>query len=434
MQFSSKEGIKFHSSKAEREFQERAGRIADAIQLKVPDRVPIVPFAHFFPTLYAGVSLKEAMYDYSKAYIAWKKTYMDFMWDAVVPPHTYSARLFDIVRPKLLFWPGHGVSDKAPAYQFIEPGQKLRGQIQYDYMKPEEYNWFLDDPSDYLVRGYLPRAFEILKPFRNLPPMHGITHWYLEIVNVLATPKFEEAFKALAEAANEANKWLQSFSSFIQEIKSLGFPIMPLPFTHDPFDYIADFHRGTHGALIDMFRRPDKLLKVCEKITPWMIQKGVTGAKLFGNPVVGIYLHKGILMNLEQYKKFYWPPLRNVITALIEQDLIPYVYAEGDYTPYLEIIKDIPKGRAIYHLGAKTDIFKAKEMLRDTACLIGGLPNWLVIAGTTQDVKEYCKKLIESVGEGGGFIMSIEEPLNEAKSENMKAMTDFTKEYGVYKK
>ena len=135
---------------------------------------------------------------------------------------------------------------------------------------------------------------------------------------------------------------------------------------------------------------------------------------------------------LVQYKKFYWPTLRKVIIELIEHDLIPYVYTEGDYTPFLEIIKDVPKGRVIYHI--EKDIFKAKEVLGDVACLTGGPPNSLLIAGTPQEVKEYCRKVIEVVGEGGGFIMDAELPIVEAKPENMKAMTDAIMEYGVYKK
>ena len=53
--------------------------------------------------------------------------------------------------------------------------------------------------------------------------------------------------------------------------------------------------------------------------------------------------------------------------------------------------------------------------------------------GTSQEVKDYCKKLIDTVGKGGGFIMSNGAFLNEAKPENVKAMIDFTKEYGVHK-
>ena len=48
------------------------------------------------------------------------------------------------------------------------------------------------------------------------------------------------------------------------------------------------------------------------------------------------------------------------------------------------------------------------------------------------DVKAYCKKLIDVVGKGGGFIMDSSTVIDDAKPENVKAMIDFTKEYGVY--
>ena len=71
----------------EKLYQERKKRIEDAIQLRVPDRVPIVPFFHFFPARYAGISFAEAMYDYDKVGMASKKTIMDFQPDMYVNPY-----------------------------------------------------------------------------------------------------------------------------------------------------------------------------------------------------------------------------------------------------------------------------------------------------------------------------------------------------------
>lgn len=45
---------------------------------------------------------------------------------------------------------------------------------------------------------------------------------------------------------------------------------------------------------------------------------------------------------------------------------------------------------------------------------------------------KYCKKVIDVVAEGGGFILDAELPLITAKPENVRAMVEFTREYGVY--
>ena len=431
-QWASKEGIQFVDSEAERQFEERAQRIATAIQLKVPDRIPIAPNSGFFPLTYTGISLRDAMRDYDKAYTAWRKTIADFKWDAAMPPITNSEKILEIMKFKQCIWPGHGLKDDAKMYQFVEPGQKIKGEVSYDPMKIEEYDWFIEDPSDYIIRAFLPRISEALKPFSNIYPLHGISFWGRSIFTSLAGPNFDKAFLALAEAAREANKWYQSFVGFLREIKNRGFPIFTMSGTTAPFDRIANYFRGTREIFTDIFRIPDKVKAACERVTPFMIDAGISSAKATNNPIVLLYLHKGAFMNINQYKEFYWPTLKKVLVKLIDNDLIPYVYTEGDYTRYLEVIRDMPKGKIIYHV--EKDIFKAKEILGDKFCLTGGLPASKLYTSSSQEIKEYCKKAFEELGEGGGFILDADAALAEARPENLKAVNEAILKYGTYKK
>ena len=63
---------------------------------------------------------------------------------------------------------------------------------------------------------------------------------------------------------------------------------------------------------------------------------------------------------------------------------------------------------------------------------MGDVPMSLLSTGTVDQVKEYCKKLIDTAGKDGGFIMSSAANLDDAKLDNVKALVDFTREYGVY--
>lgn len=49
-----------------------------------------------------------------------------------------------------------------------------------------------------------------------------------------------------------------------------------------------------------------------------------------------------------------------------------------------------------------------------------------------EDVKKYCKWLIDVVGKDGGLIVGPRSVVDEVKMENLKAMIDFTREYGKY--
>lgn len=137
-------------------------------------------------------------------------------------------------------------------------------------------------------------------------------------------------------------------------------------------------------------------------------------------------------MSLKQFETFYWPTLKGLILGLIEAGLTPCPFFEGDYTSRLEYLLELPRGKVLGHFD-NSDMHKVKEVLGKKMCIMGNAPSSLLQTGTQQDVKDYCQKLIDVVGTGGGFILSPRSSIDEAKPENIKAMLDFTKEYGIYK-
>jgi uroporphyrinogen-III decarboxylase len=270
-----------------------------------------------------------------------------------------------------------------------------------------------------------------------LPSFNSWFGYYLGIVgnvSFFGIPEIAGALEALQKAGAEALRWLTHVREETQEIMSMGFPDILGGHSAAPFDVIGDWFRGTRGIMLDMYRHPDKLIKAMERLVPIQISMGANLSKRMGKPVAMLMLHKGLdsFMSNEQYKKFYWPTLRKVMMGLIDQGLVPMPLFEGEYTSRLEIIKDIPKGKAIYWF-EEVDIYKAKEILGDTVCFRGNVPGSLLYAGNPQQVKNYVKELIDVVGKGGGLMVDCGIWFDEAKHENVKAMIDFTKEYEVYK-
>jgi uroporphyrinogen-III decarboxylase len=137
-------------------------------------------------------------------------------------------------------------------------------------------------------------------------------------------------------------------------------------------------------------------------------------------------------MSEKQYEKFYWPTFRKVILGLIEEGCVPILFAEGKYNNRLEIIKDLPRGKVMWHFD-QTDMFRAKKILGDNACIAGNVSASLLRTGTPQEVKEYCRKLIEVCGEGGGFILTGGASIDRGDPANLRAMMEAAEEYGVYK-
>jgi uroporphyrinogen-III decarboxylase len=185
--------------------------------------------------------------------------------------------------------------------------------------------------------------------------------------------------------------------------------------------------------MVDMYDRPDQLLTVMEKLVPIAVKMALDPARDSGHPIIGFMLHKGAdgFMSPEQFKTFYWPPLKKVMLGLIEAGFVPLLLCEGSYTSRLETIADIPRGKCIYWF-ENVDWAKAKAILGDTACIRGGVPASILFTGTTQQMKDCIKQLIDVVGKGGGLIVDCGLWFDEARHENVKTMVEFTKEYGVY--
>jgi uroporphyrinogen-III decarboxylase len=246
----------------------------------------------------------------------------------------------------------------------------------------------------------------------------------------------QQAFQTFLEAGQAIMEWI----SAVGPIEGASIAVLGLPptiggFTKAPFDTLGDTLRGTRGIMLDMYRQPDKLIAAMERLVPIAIEMGVRNANSGDNPLVFIPLHKGAdgFMSNADFEKFYWPTLKAVILGLIEAGTVPYLFVEGGYNQRLDIITDpdIPAGHTVWAFD-HTDMNEVKKKLGGWACFAGNVPGSLLKAGTPQEVEAYVKKLIDEVAQDGGYILSNGAVIDDTNPENLHAMIDTGKEYGVY--
>lgn len=406
-------------------YETREKRITNAIGLGVPDRVPITASFYFFPARYYGCTIEELMYDPDKLWEYQLRATLEFEPDLAQNPFglTFLGPLLEALDYKQMQWPGRQLGPDAP-YQFVEG----------EYMKVDEYDHFFSDPMDFVVRKYWPRISGALKGLEKLTSLRNFTHYMgLGAFGVFSLPEMQEALDTLSKAGREAERVGGYSRRFEEKLREEGFPTQGGALAQAPFDLLGDFLRGTKGLMLDMYRRPDTVVKACEMLLPLEIQRGIDSARMTNSKLVFIALHKGLdgFMSLKQFNTFYWPTLRELTIALVNEGLTPYLFWEGDCTSRLEYIRDIPAGKAVYRFEA-TDMMKAKDILEDRVCIRGNVPISLLATGAPDDVRSYCKKLIDYVGKDGGFIMDSSAGLTDARPENVRTMFEFTKEYGVY--
>lgn len=414
----------FNNHTAGEAYRKRVTRFINAITLEKPDRVPVILPAGDFPLHYAGLTLKEAMYDNNRLCAAYMKFFDEFESDTFSSPVMVpSGKASEIIDSHISKWPGRGLPDDASMQQFVEG----------EYMKADEYSIFMDDLSDFCLRYYLPRTLGAMSPFAGFSPLPHILGMPNRFLTPAVMPEVRAMFQAIIDYGSEMEKWMKPVMEFNRMALAAGYPSLAGGQSHAPFDILADTLRGTKGIIMDMYRQPEILLAATEKLVKINIDCGVQMANASGRPIVFFALHKGddTFMSRAQYEKFYWPTFRKVIIGLIDEGCVPLLFAEGRYNERLDIVNDLPKGRVIWHFD-QTDMSKAKKILGNTACIAGNVPTSLLCTGTPAAVKEYCRKLIEDCAEGGGFILTGGASINKGNPDNLRAMMEAAGEYGVY--
>ena len=418
----------FASDAARATYAERVQRVKDVVDLKTPDRVPLLPFIGGYFANYAGITPYEVMYDYDKYAMAWKKFNLDFGMDYNQFSGAFNpGKVLDILDYKVYQWPGHGIPPTV-GFQALEE----------EYMHEDEYDLFIADPEDYYMKVYMPRAFGALAGFGMLPSWFATME--LPVIPALmipvGIPPVQAAFKAFIEAGQAALEYAEVAGAVDAELQNAhGMPFLPGGFTKAPFDWIGDTLRGTKGVMLDLFRQPEKVLAAVEALVPIAIKMGVDTASGRGNPFCFIPLHKGAdgFMSDANFKTYYWPSWKKVILGLIDAGLVPFHLVEGGYNTRLDVIvdDDIPAGSTYWNFD-QTDMKLAKQKMGGWAAIAGNVPASILHAGSVQQVEDCVKGLIDDVAADGGYAMAGGAVLDHAKAENFRAMIETTKTYGVY--
>jgi len=396
-------------SDMEQLYSERLNRYVTAMRNEKPDKVPIRPFVAEFTAKYAGYTAQEVTQDYQKAFAAARKCAADFDWDAVVGNMVYGwSGLTQAIGLSYYAVPGVDLSVDT-GFQYLEPPEERA------WMQPDEYDQLIADPTGYLYNIWLPRVAD------DVSPMGEATSYRNNLSFVKGGMAMLQYFMAFGTQAQKLREESGTVSAIAGILKG-------------PFDIIADKLRGYTGLCMDLFRRPEKVLAACEAMAPHLLRTAEMSAGPDKQAPIGFWMHRGSVpfLSLEQFEQFYWPTLKKIIEDLWSDGYQTLFYAEGDWTANLKYFTELPDQSIVFHVD-RTDIVEAHKVLGRKFCLSGGVPNGLLAFGSEDEVRDCCKKIIDSVAGDGGYIMDASAIMQgEPKIENIRAMTDFTREYGVY--
>jgi hypothetical protein len=405
-------------------YAERAKRVLDVIELREPDRVPFSFFVE--PHIYCGMQNSAAYYDPIQFKRVMRQIAVELEPDMCECGLPNSGAAMTELGVKNMVWPG-GPKPPDFDYQFIEG----------EYMKADEYDMFLNDPTGFMIRRYLPRIYESLEPLSKLPPLDSMYMGFQYLTPLFATSEFLKMAGHLARAGKHVEEFRKTIGDTYEDMAQLGFPpfarFIPGGVGGAPFDTISSFLRGMRGSMMDMYRQPDKLLKACDVILERRIAYAIPADPKDRDypPRVGMPLWRGdpIFMSEAQFKRFYWPGLKKSLQTHVDLGYVPVPFFEAPFGDRLECLLELPKGKILPAIEA-ADAVRTKEILGGHSCLLVHCPNQFKLWSLNQ-VESFVKELIDKCGKKGGLIIAVRMP-DKAKTKDIQAMMRSIHEYGRY--
>lgn len=182
----------------------------------------------------------------------------------------------------------------------------------------------------------------------------------------------------------------------------------------------------------DLYEVPDKVEAALRASCDDLIANAVRVCRANGKMTAFIVLERGsgFYYPLELFERFEWPFLQRYVDAFVAEGILPWLHFDTDWSINLPHLRRLPAGKCVCDLDGTTDIFQAKEVLGGHMCISGDVPAALLTLGSPDEVSAYCRRLIDEVGDGGGFMLTTgcECPVN-VRTENLRAMADTGLEY-----
>ncbi len=378
-------------------------RLQAVINLQVPDRVPSCPFIYYFAAFYAGITVHELWSQPKKYRQAIDKCYEDLgPWDIYYHTNVLRPELYAIIMPMKARWPGIDL-----------PPDSICQLLEEEVMLPEDYEWISGLARRISWFTYIPFFVRMIS--RAFEDIGEDARGYLLIASYLLW-------------------YTASWRYDVERMKRRGTTALYGMYPEAAFDAFS-LARGLTEFSRDLKKRPDEIARAAGDLTDGYLFACRLWCSLMGVKRAEIFVHRSStdFISPETFRRLSFPSLKALVEGLVASGINPILHCDGNWDMNLETLRELPAGNCVIQFDGPTDIFLAKEVIGDRICIMGDVPADMLALGSPSEVDEYCHRLIEEVGRGGGYIMGAgcEIPPN-ARPENVRAMLDSVVKYGYY--
>ena len=292
---------------------------------------------------------------------------------------------------------------------FLAPDGIGLQHIQKPTMKEDEYPQLIEDIDKFMKEVLLPRKF---------PELFADKERALEKLKIVVGET----------VARTTGPYSKVHAKICAEYGFVPFPL-GLPRFVAPADWIFDRFRGFKGTLTDMKRHPEEFKKAIDVIYKKFanLYKNVTVKDHFASYMP----HIPCYMNMEQFRTFFWPYFRELVTNIANSGNKVYMSLEGRWLPFIEHFLELPKDSVIIMVD-DDDILELKKRIGHHQVLTGGVKIQNTRLLSKEENIDYAKRVIDACAPGGGFMFNSDKMwiFSGDINQNLIDVYNFAHEYG----
>lgn len=369
-------------------------RALKTVNLEEPDRVPFAPYMSFFNKKGCGITSREFLFNPTKAEECSRIIFEKLNGFDIYAPGTMAG------------WP---LSDHFMGVLYLD--WKLPGVDLPD-----------DDTTQIMER-------QIGKDIYHTIVEKGIPHYKLRIDEEVES-RFGIDIKSYQATVHQTllntEEWAKSKQIMIISGGNIWHPVDLLSYLRGVKEWLVD----CVYELDDMFIAADKIFDSYLNVYKTFRRKNPDISILAS---VGSHRTSASFISPTQFERIGFPFFERAVNEILKDYHIVILHLDGNWVPFLDYFRELPKRRCILQLDHLSDFIKAKKIIGDYHCLMGNISPSLLSVGTPTEVEKACKRLIEGCKEGGGFILSSScEIPPETPFENVITMKKAVMKYGVY--
>lgn len=197
---------------------------------------------------------------------------------------------------------------------------------------------------------------------------------------------------------------------------------------------IIPMWRSVVPFIRDMRRHPETVIEAFEFVNKPFTDLMIHVAKFMKAKVAFFGNSRGsnTFISPKMFEELFWPSMKYCLDKCFENDLIPWLHLDNDWTQNMVIFaENLPKRSCIFHLD-QVDLVEVHKLIGDHFCLMGGMSPSLLVHGTPTKVEEKAKRYIENVAEDGLILSSGCEMPFDIPIQNIYALKRAIKKYGTF--